>query len=143
MVVPNNKKKALPRPAPDTVKLDIYDPEIYRRDGRPRSGGRADKLPRPRRGEPYLGGPIPLGWLERAAALPGRAFHLGAALWFVASCEKRQPTVRLSLKTRKRFGLSSDNTYYRALAALRGAGLISIAVEPGRRLVITILSAPA
>ena len=50
----------------------------------PKQAPRRARLPRPAKGEQYLGGPIPAGWLGRAAGLPGRALHLGIALWFAA-----------------------------------------------------------
>jgi hypothetical protein len=37
-------------------------------------------LPRPRKGEPYIGGPIPLSWAAVAVRLPGKAWTVGCAL---------------------------------------------------------------
>lgn len=100
------------------------------------------KLPRPKQGEPYLGGPIPMSWIERATSLPGKAWHLACALWFEALCEKSKPaTVQLPSKTRKRFGLDR-RTYYRALETLRKAGLVRVEFKSGKLLDITILPAP-
>jgi hypothetical protein len=100
------------------------------------------RLPRPYKGEPYLGGPIPMSWIERAATLPGRAWHLACALWFEALCSRRKsPDVRLPAKTRRRFGLSRWS-YPRALHALQAAGLIRVGHRTGRAAVITLLPVP-
>jgi hypothetical protein len=108
-------------------------------DKKPTSKGR---LPRPQGDELYLGGPIPLGWLSRAAALPGRALHVGNALWFEALCHKaKSAAVRLPMKTRRRFGLAHARTYRRALQTLVAAGLVKAQGRPGRSPVITILPA--
>jgi hypothetical protein len=31
----------------------------------------------------FIKGPLPLPWLRRAAALPGKAFHVAVGLWYV------------------------------------------------------------
>jgi hypothetical protein len=99
--------------------------------------GEREGLPRPRKGELFLG-PMPMSWIERAAPLPGRAWHLGTALFFEACCS-RQATVRLPANTLRRFGLGSRNAVRRALEALRKAKLIRIAIRPGKRPLVTIL----
>jgi hypothetical protein len=103
---------------------------------------KSDRLPRPRRGELYLGGRMPMSWAERAAVLPGRAWQLACALWFEATCGKRRATVSVSTKTRKRFGLQRRQTFYRALAALERAGLVSVDRRRGRAPLVTILDIP-
>ena len=128
---------------------DPYDPD---RLGRPvseaalealRSAPGRPRLPRPAKGELYLGGPIPMGWAERATALPGRAWHLACALWFEALCSAgRSPTVQLPPRTLRRFGLGSRTTLYRALAALAAAGLVSVEARRGRTPLVTILPVP-
>lgn len=105
---------------------------------------RAARLPRPTNGEQYLGGPIPLGWLEAAAALPGKALHLGNALWFAAVRNRdKSPRVRLSNALSARFGLSCRTTHSRALGALATAGLVTVETSTGRAPLVTILPAPA
>src|SRR5205823_1319932 len=94
-------------------------------------------------GEPYLGGPIPMDWAERAAALPGRARHLACALWFEALCRPgKSPTVALPPRTLRRFGLAARTTYYRALAVLVAAGLVHVETRRGRPPLVTILPTP-
>jgi hypothetical protein len=98
------------------------------------------RLPRPGKGEQYLGGPIPLGWLSRAASLPGRALHLGAALWFAAVRSKgKNPSVVLTDALADRFGLKARTTRSRALAVLERAGLVAVENRVGRSPVVTIL----
>jgi hypothetical protein len=102
----------------------------------------AAKLPRPAEGEAYLGGQVPMSWIERATRLPGKAWAVGSALWFVGNRSRaKRATVRLTLKTRRRFGFTRKAAY-RALAALEGAGLVRVNRHVGRPLVVTILPAP-
>jgi hypothetical protein len=42
------------------------------------------RTPRHGQGEKFLKEPIPLEWLVQAACLPGRAVHVGVALWYQA-----------------------------------------------------------
>jgi hypothetical protein len=98
-----------------------------------------DLLPRPHRGELYLSVRMPMSWVERATPLPGRAWQLACALWFEAACQKKRATVSLPLNTRRRFGLLSRHTFYRALAALKSVGLIRVESRSGQRLRITII----
>ncbi len=100
------------------------------------------RLPRPGNGEQYIGGPIPIGWVMRAAVLPGKAFHLGIALWFEAGrSPSKDPVVTLSAGLIARFGLSARPTRTRALEALEAAGLVSVEKWTGRPPVVTILPA--
>src|SRR5262245_51318951 len=89
-------------------------------------------LPRPGSGEPYLGGPIPMGWIHAAVALPGQAWHVACALWFEASCSKgKAATVQLSRRTRRFFRLDRQ-AIYRALLALEKAKLIRLTRRRGK-----------
>src|SRR5262249_40864258 len=100
------------------------------------------RLPVPQRGEAYLGGPIPMGWIQRAARLPGKAFHLGCALWFQAVCSpSKSAVVKLPRKTRKWFGLER-HAFYRALDALERARLVQSERRTGKVPLITILGVP-
>jgi hypothetical protein len=100
------------------------------------------KLPRHAKGEPYIGGPIPLDWVTLATTLPGRTWVVASVLWFVAIRERRKcATVNLTLKTLRRFNINRKSLY-RALKALEGAGLVCVGRQAGRRLSVTILPAP-
>jgi len=99
--------------------------------------GRVLAPPKPRQGESFLVGPIPLRWLETAARLPGKSLHTGIALWFAAG-EAKSAMVPLSNISGCRFGLER-NSKYRALDWLEGAGLISVERRPGKTPLVTIL----
>jgi len=99
---------------------------------------REDALPRVGKGELYFTGPIPMNWVEVAAKLGGRAFHLACALWFEAKLQKTA-TIRPSAKTLASFGLTSRQTFYRALDALVRAKLVRVRQEKGQRPIVTIL----
>jgi hypothetical protein len=128
---------------PAALRIDPRDADVFgkRKRRRNRAVEAGIALPRPRGKEPYLG-PIPMGWIERAAVLPGRAWHLATALWFEAITSPRKSrTVKLSSKTMRRFGVTR-RTYYRALVALQAASLISVDVRPGQAALVTILDTP-
>jgi len=97
--------------------------------------------PRPRRGEHFLKGPIPLDWLSAAARLPGKSLHVGIALWFMGGLQKSR-VVPLSNITSLRFGLDR-NAKYRALAWLEEAGLIAVERKLGRAPIVTLNDAPS
>ena len=82
-------------------------------------------------------GPIPWWWLARAFPLPGRALHIGVALWFWAGI-KRSARVTLSVGQMAELGMSRWSVY-RALAALESAGLVAVDRHRGRHPVVTIL----
>ena len=108
----------------------VNDPRRPDRSVKPR-------LPRHRPGERFLKGPIPWDWIERAAQQPGRAFHVGMAIWLWAGM-KRGATVPLSIRNLATMGISR-HAAYRALAALERADLVSVARHPGRKPIVTIL----
>jgi hypothetical protein len=116
--------------APD-LNLFVIGPDEVWPGPRPRRRKARRSLPRPARGELYLGC-IPMSWIERTAPLPGRAWHLACAIWFEASCAGGKPA-RLSGRTRRRFGLTDPGTCRRALAVLVEAGLVRVETRPGRK----------
>ena len=101
-------------------------------------GSRPSTLPpRPKTGQKYLRGPIPLDWLATAARLPGRSLHVAVALWFAAGLS-RSRHVPLSNVSGARFGLDR-NAKYRALDWLERAGLITVERKLGRAPEVTLL----
>src|SRR4051794_24087097 len=90
-----------------------------------------------RRSTRYLRGPIPLAWLQAAACLPGRALHVGLALWYLIGVTG-SATVPLSSARLTGFGVDRS-AKRRALAALIGAGLITVDQVSGRNPVITVI----
>lgn len=99
-----------------------------------RSGSR---LPRPKTGERFLKGPIPMDWLSAAARLPGKSLHVAIAIWFTASLNK-SATVPLSNLAGLPFGLDR-NAKYRALKWLEEADLIEVERKLGRAPIVTLL----
>ena len=89
----------------------------------------------------FLKGPIPLDWLIQAARQPGKAIHVGIALWFLSGL-KRSRKVALSKSTLNLLGVSRYSGY-RGLAKLEKAGLVSVVRHPGRNPIVTILQPTA
>ena len=112
------------------------DPSRIRLRNQPKSAT-IHRLPRPRAGEKFLRGPIPLDWLSTAARLPGKSLHVAIAIWFTASLAK-SATVPLSNIAGLPFGLDR-NAKYRALQWLEEAGLITVQRQLGRSPVVTLL----
>lgn len=116
--------------------MSRFDPERLRHQNKPRQS-LPPRLARPKRGEHFLKGPVPLRWLQTAARLPGKSLHAGVALWYVAGLT-RSPCVPLSNIAGDKFGLDR-NAKYRALAWLEGAGLVKVERKLGRAPVVTIV----
>ena len=91
---------------------------------------------RKRATEKFLKGPIPLPLIQRATRLPGKAWHVYAALWFLKGL-KQTSTVTLTQAVLNDFGVSRF-AKYRALADLERAGLIILASRPGKNPVVTL-----
>jgi hypothetical protein len=85
----------------------------------------------------FLRGPISWAWLERAAALPGKALFLGLLLRQMSGAFKRS-TVRYCLNKSNADGIPR-RTAFRAINALERAGLIRVVRKPGSGLEVTIL----
>lgn len=87
--------------------------------------------------EKFIKGPIPLEWIARANALPGKAGAVGLALWFLVGVQKNR-TIKLTGEV-ELIAACNRKTVYQALAAIEGAGLIAVHRKPGARAVVTIL----
>jgi hypothetical protein len=94
-----------------------------------------DRQAKPRKGK-FLRGPIPLEWLRRAAALPGKALAVGLALWFLRGLRNRR-TVRLTRRTLKRFDIGRKPGYL-GLKNLLAAGLVHVRRQVGKSPIVTI-----
>ena len=88
----------------------------------------------------FIKGPLPLDWIERAAALPGKVLHVALALWFQMGLEGAS-TVKLGQKRMSRFSVSRD-ARYDALRRLVEAGLIEIQQLPGQAPLVTVVHRP-
>jgi hypothetical protein len=86
----------------------------------------------------YLKGPIPWDWVTAAAALPGKALIVGLCLWRLAGAT-RNKAVNLGNADLAPFGVDRA-VKSRALAALERAGLVTVARQPNRFPVVTLLT---
>ncbi len=118
-------------PLPDLARLRLTSVET------PRSHRRRTRLPRHKPGEKFLKGPIPWQWLTKAAQQPGRALHVGVALWFWSGI-KKSGQVALSISRLSTLGVNRFAAY-RGLAALERVGLVAVQRQKGRKPVVTIL----
>lgn len=110
--------------------LDLERLRIH--GGRNTGSGRRQRLPRHRRGELFLKGPIPLTWIQSAASLPGRALAVGLEIWFWAGL-KKSGDVRIALSRLRVAPGMPRSTAARALKELERAGLVSVRRGPGRK----------
>ena len=101
----------------------------------PGGDGGGEKLPT--KLKKFIRGPIPLGWITKAAGMEGKTLHVGMTLWFLSGL-KRSCKVALSQSKLKLFGVSRQASY-RALLRLEDAGLVSVDRHPGRNPIVTIL----
>lgn len=118
------------------VLMAAIDPSRFRLSSKLGTRSSA-RLPRPKAGERFLKGPIPMDWLSAAARLPGKSLHVAIAIWFTASLNK-SATVPLSNLAGLPFGLDR-NAKYRALKWLEDESLVSIERKLGRSPVVTLL----
>jgi hypothetical protein len=89
--------------------------------------------------EPFLKGPIPMAWLKSAAELPGKALHLGIAIWWLYPMSKTR-SFKLTRKALDYVGISRDAAYD-ALKRLEERRLVRVERLPGQRPTVQILQA--
>ncbi len=86
---------------------------------------------------PFLRGPIPLGWLQRAMKLRGSATSVGIILWYFRGLKKLL-VFKVGIQDIADLIASSWLTAKRGLIALEKEGLISIHRHNGRKHLIEI-----
>ena len=94
-------------------------------------------VPRHQIGEKFLKGPIPLKLISRATQLPGKAWHVYAAIWYLVGIKKSR-TVKLSQQVLNEFCVNRF-AKYRALEALAQAGLIRYQSNDGKNPLVTLM----
>jgi DNA-binding MarR family transcriptional regulator len=95
------------------------------------------RVPRHHANGHFLKGPIPLTLINQATRLPGKAWHVYAAIWYLVGIN-RHSTVNLTNTALKQFNVSRDSKY-RALKALEKAGLLTVVRTNGKNSVVTLL----
>ena len=91
--------------------------------------------------EPFLKGPIPMWWIEKAAHLPGKTLAVGLAIWWLRGMAQDKP-FKLTQKALDTLAVSPDAAYD-GLSRLEKAGLIKVTRAPGQRPTIDVLLASA
>jgi hypothetical protein len=94
-------------------------------------------VPRHQIGENFLKGPIPLKLISRATQLPGKAWHVYAAIWYLVGIKKSR-TIKLSQQVLNEFCVNRF-AKYRALEALAKAGLIRYQSNDGKNPLVTLM----
>ena len=89
------------------------------------------------RGELFLRGPVPLEWLQQAAALPGKTLNVAIALWWLHGMAKGKP-FKLTRQALKYLNVERDAASA-GLIRLERAGLIGVERKPGQRPTISML----
>jgi len=88
----------------------------------------------------FLKGPVPIGWLTKAAQFKGKVLVVGNALWFLYGLNKGKP-FKMERWVREGFKVSRQ-TYSRTLKLLQGEGLISVVNIRGSSSVVTMCWPP-
>lgn len=99
---------------------------------------RRPSVARPLR-EKFLKGPLAMGWLHRAGALPGKALAVAVELCHLAGLNKAAQ-VKLNLSAFEARGISRYAAA-RGLAALEGADLVQSVRAPGSTPLVTVVGA--
>ena len=87
--------------------------------------------------EPFLRGPIPLGWVAVAASLPGKTINVALALWWRHGMAQGKP-FKLTQTALTALNVERD-AESRGIARLEQAGLIHVERKPGQRPLISLL----
>ena len=99
---------------------------------------RKPRIPRHRKGEWFLKGPIPWNWLVKAGQLPGKALHVAQFIWLMVGM-KRSAHVGISLSRVSRDFHFSRASAIRGLRSLEKRGLVSVSRGAGRKPIVTVL----
>jgi hypothetical protein len=103
--------------------------------------GFGSSIPRHKRGDSFLKGPIPWNWLVRAAQLKGSSLAVALAVWRLAGIKKTASVECSMARAAREFGFD-ERSGRRGLAALERAGLVRVRRRRGRKPVITLQQAP-
>ncbi len=118
-------------------EFNVEDFRLHKTTSPPAASNAKGAAVRRKQTEPFLCGPVPLAWLQRASCLPGNELKVGLVLWYLVGL-KKQKTVKLSSQILITFGVKRT-TGYRLLANLERAGLVAVKRHCGRQPVVTVL----
>ena len=104
----------------------------------PKPTKKPEKPKRRRVNGTFVKGPIPTEWLQRASALPGKAFQTGVVIWYLYGLRK-DTTVTLANGLLEQFHISRK-AKYRCLKALENAGLIAVEYREHRNPRVTVIA---
>lgn len=85
----------------------------------------------------FIRGPLPMGWFEQAARLPGKVLGVALLLWFMHGMSGGK-AVKLTPTLLERFGIGRK-AGYRAVAVLEAAGLVRAERHKGRCPEVTLI----
>ena len=85
----------------------------------------------------FLRGPVPLEWLQQAAALPGKTLNVAIALWWRHGMANGRP-FKLTQQALKYLNVKRDAASA-GLIQLEHAGLIRVERKPGQRPTISMV----
>lgn len=88
--------------------------------------------------EPFIKGPIPLDWINRAAGLPGKALNVALAIRWLSDMNNNRP-IKITKIAMQEFCFSKDAATD-AIKRLEADGLVSVARRPGQKSLITLQS---
>lgn len=95
-------------------------------------------LPRHKRGEKFLKGPIPWIWITEAGHIPGKALHVAMYIWHIAGMNDIR-TVSINLSKFSTDWGFDRSTASKALKALETAHLVKVVRLPGQKSQVTLL----
>jgi hypothetical protein len=90
----------------------------------------------------FVRGPVPLDWICQAGRLPGKALHVGVAVWYLAGRSGRWDNLPLTTCMLKDFGVQKD-AKSDALRALELTGLLRVGRRGKKNPFVTILGVGA
>ncbi len=86
---------------------------------------------------PFLKGPVPLDWLQRAMKLGVGPLSVGITLWYLRGLKKSE-SLKIGIGDIAELVSRSWRTTYRGLRTLERHRLVTVKRHPGRKHLITI-----